>query len=334
MSKSSFAIVGGSTLLGKELREVFEALPSAVEVRLIGTGEGGVSSLTESEGEAVVVSPLDEANLTGATVVFLAGDADSSRRAWDILALRKQRPFVVDLSGTLERVPQAQLRAPLVEAPGFEVLSGSVQVIAHPASVALSILLRKLAGNLAPASVSAHVFLPASEQGSPGIDELHQQTVNLLGFQDLPRAVFGTQLAFNMLAERGAEAGAGSLRAVEDTVRAELPRLLGDAAVPVLSLRCVQAPVFHCLSASLRIGFGEAASAEALAEALKGGLVDLWDAEQGAPDQLSAVGETGIVIGDLRPDPAEANTWWLWLTADNLRLRAASAIATARIWLS
>lgn len=223
MSKPSFAIVGGTTLLGKELREVFEALPTAVDVRLIGTEEGEAAGLTAEGDEPVVVSPLDETNLMGTTVVFLAGGAKSSERVWDLIALRKRRPFVVDLSGALARVPKAQLRAPLVEAPGFEVISNSVQVIAHPASVALAILLRKLGSDSRPGAALAHVFVPASEQGSTGIDELHQQTVNLLGFQNMPKAVFDDQVAFNVLPGWGADAQAGSLAAVEDRVRTELP---------------------------------------------------------------------------------------------------------------
>lgn len=334
MKKPNFAIVGGTTLLGKELREVFEALPTAVDVRLIGAEEGDVSGLTEDAGEAVVVSPLDESNLTGATVVFLAGGAKSSLRAWDMLALRKKRPFVVDLSGRLARVPKAQLRAPLVEMPGFEVHSASVQVIAHPASVALGILLKKLAGALRPSSISAHVFLPASEQGSAGIDEVHQQTVSLLGFQNMPKTVFDDQVAFNVLAKWGEEATAGTLADVEESIRTELPRLIDFSALPPVSVRCMQAGVFHCVSASLRIEFADAVTDEQLRKSITGDLVDLWTTELGAPSHLSAVGDTGVLVGDIRPDPSTPNAFWIWMVADNLRMRAANAIATARIWLS
>ncbi len=334
MKKTTFAIVGGTTLLGKELREVFEALPNAVDVRLIGAEEGEAAALTADGDEPIVVSPLDETNLIGATVVFLAGGAKSSQRVWDMLALRKKRPFVVDLSGALAHVPKAQLRAPLVEAPGFEVLPNAVQVIAHPASVARAILLRKLQAGSPVTALSGSVFLPASEQGSAGIDELHQQTVDLLGFQNMPKVIFDDQVAFNLLPSWGEDAVAGSLAAVEDTVRSQVPRILPAEGLPRLSVRCLQAGVFHCISASLHLQFAETVSAEALAGILKGDLVDLWSLEQGAPSHLSAVGETGILLGDLRVDQGMPNAFWLWMVADNLRLRAASAIATARIWLA
>ena len=51
--------------------------------------------------------------------------------------------------------------------------------------------------------VVATVFEPASEHGQKGMDELHEQTVNLLSFQQLPKKVFDTQVAFNMVARYG-----------------------------------------------------------------------------------------------------------------------------------
>ncbi len=40
----------------------------------------------------------------------------------------------------------------------------------------------------------------------PGVEELQQQTVSLLSFKSLPKAVFDNQLSFNLLARYGEEA--------------------------------------------------------------------------------------------------------------------------------
>jgi aspartate-semialdehyde dehydrogenase len=334
MNKNKFAIVGGSSLLGRELREVFEALPAAVDLKLIGADDGETVGLTEDAGEPVVVSPLDEENLTGATVVLLAGSADSARRAWELLVLRKSRPFVIDLNGALANVPVAQLRAPSVEPPAFEVNKDAVQVVAHPAAIALAIFFRRV---LALGEVDAavvNIFLPASEQGNPGLDELHQQTVSLFGFQSMPKQVFDDQVAFNMLSVWGEEAAAGKLVSVETQVREQLKQILPATAGVSLSLRVVQAPVFHSLSFSVWLKCQAVVGAPELATALKGDLVDVWDAANGAPTNASTVGDAGISVGDIRPDPDTPAAFWLWVTADNLRLRATNAIGAARIWLS
>jgi len=61
----------------------------------------------------------------------------------------------------------------------FTLESSSI-VIAHPAAVALALLLLRArkAGEIRTAL--ATVFEPASERGRRGMDELHEQTVNLL----------------------------------------------------------------------------------------------------------------------------------------------------------
>lgn len=334
MNKNKFAIVGGNSLLGKDLREVFEALPSAVDLKLIGAEENEALGLTEAAGEPVVVSPLDEENLTTSAVVLLAGSPESSLRAWEMLALRKKRPFVVDLTGALASVPGAQLRAPSVEAPAFKVKASAVQVIAHPASIALAILFRRLlsVGDLTNAIV--HVFIPASEQGNRGLDELHQQTVSLFSFQNMPKVVFDDQLAFNMLSVWGEEATAGKLSDIETRLQTELAEILPPTKDIGISVRVVQAPVFHSLSFSVWIPLKGIVSETDLTAALRGDLVDIWNVSNGAPNNVSAVGDAGISLGDIRPDAANPGAYWLWMVADNLRLRATNAIGAARIWLS
>lgn len=331
--KNSFAVVGGGTLLGRELREVFEALPGVISLSLIDAEEGEAVGLVEDAGEAVVVSPLDAENLAAATVVLLAGGAASSRRAWEMLAARPARPFVVDLSGSLATVPGAQLRAPSVEPPGFRVENDAVQVIAHPATVALALLFRRVLAAGAVNEAVVNCFLPASEQGNPGLDELHQQTVSLFAFQEMPKAVFGEQLAFNLIPVWGEEASAGKLCDAESTIREEFPRIFPAASAVAISLRVVQAPVFHSLSFSVWLSGEAAADTAALAQSLRGELVDVWKAENGAPNNVSTVGDAGISVGDIRADPARHGACWLWMTADNLRLRATGAIGAARIWL-
>lgn len=334
MNKNKFAIVGGSTLLGRELREVFEALPAAVDLKLIGAEEGEAIGLAMDAGEPVVVSPLDEENLTGAAVVLLAGSAESSRRAWELLALRKSRPFVIDLNGALSHAPIAQLRAPSVEPPAFEVKKDAVQVIAHPAAIALAIFLRRVLALADIETAVVNVFLPASEQGNPGLDELHQQTVSLFGFQSMPKQVFDEQLAFNILSVWGEEAAAGKLLSTESQVREHLRQILPVTATIPLAIRVIQAPVFHGLSFSVWLKSPAVAGVPELATALKGDLVDVWDTVNGAPSNVSTVGDAGISVGDIRPDPGTPGAFWLWVTADNLRLRATNAIGAARIWLS
>ena len=116
-------------------------------------------------------------------------------------------------------------------------------VAAHPVAVMLALVAGKLQAKLALSSVAATVMEPASEYGRAAMDELHQQTVNLLSFQTLPREQYDAQVSFNLLPALG-EAAKVKLGATEQRIRRHYAGL-SDGQLPALALQMVQAPVFH-----------------------------------------------------------------------------------------
>src|SRR4030095_5311340 len=108
----------------------------------------------------------------------------------------------IDRTNAGEESPRARWRAPMAEPARHSVPADAVHVIASPAAIALALILNRL-HPLHPIQRSvAHVFEPASERGKPGLDELQQQTINLLSFKGQPKEIFDAQLAFNVLARR------------------------------------------------------------------------------------------------------------------------------------
>src|SRR5262249_50722082 len=127
-------------------------------------------------------------------------------------------------------------------------------VTAHPAAVVLGILLLRAQKAGAVERAVATVFQPASEHGQKGMDELHEQTVNLLSFQQLPKKVFDTQVAFNM-ATRYGEQAASPLASIEQRVLKHYQRIAGNDA-PAPSLLLVQAPIFHGHAFAVHLDMG------------------------------------------------------------------------------
>ena len=128
-----------------------------------------------------------------------------------------------------------------------------MHVIAHPAAIALALFLRRLHANDPVQRSIVQIVAPASERGAEAVVELQQQTVNLVSFKPLPRAIFVTQLGVSMLARYGEEAPV-PLEESEMRIERHLATLLalpGDGeAAPMPSLRLIQAPVFHGYSIS------------------------------------------------------------------------------------
>jgi aspartate-semialdehyde dehydrogenase len=102
---------------------------------------------------------------------------------------------------------------------------------AHPAALALALLLERLQQAAPVRFAFATLLQPASEFGRAAMDELHQQTVNLLSFQGLPRAIYDAQAAYNLLSGLG-ETAKVSLARSRRGFAATMPRSPPAAGPP------------------------------------------------------------------------------------------------------
>jgi aspartate-semialdehyde dehydrogenase len=329
------ALIGSESLLGREVRDLVANATEPFELRLVADAGEEAGALTRVGDEPTVTVKLDARSLADARVVFLAGSAPSTKEALRLLD-DADGIDVVDLTGALEERPEARLRAPLVEEEELDAFAGAsppVHVIAHPAAIALALFLRRLHAREPIRASVIQIFAPASEHGTAGVEELQQQAISLLSFKNLPRAVFGTQLSFNMLAKYGEEAPA-SLEDAELRIERHLATLLalpGDGQdTPMPSLRLVQAPVFHGYSFSAWVEFESNPGAETLENTLLSASIEVRGAEVEPPTNVGQAGQSGIAVGAITPDRNQPEACWFWLVADNLRLVAENAIALAR----
>jgi aspartate-semialdehyde dehydrogenase len=319
------AIVGGESLLAREIREVLEESSPAPRMQLITAAAAeGSAVLTEQEEEATVLLPLSAESLEDSRVAFLAGSAASARRTHRVNP--PGGPVLIDLSGALEELPDARLRAPLAE-PEPAGAATAIQVIAHPAAIALAMFFGNLSTRFRVRRWLVHVFEPASERGKPGLDELQQQTVAVLSFKKLQTDVFDAQLGFNMLARYGEEA-LEPLEGVEQRLERHLASLLAAwPSAPMPSLRLIQAPVFHGHSFSIWIEFEENPGLDELKRALAEQGIDVRPDEP--PSNASVAGQSGLSAGAIAQDRNSPRAFWFWMVADNLRIAAENAVAVA-----
>jgi aspartate-semialdehyde dehydrogenase len=326
LSEPIFALVGSETLLGREIRDLSAASSSRLRLRLIAADEEKPGTLTRLGDEPAVVSGFNAESLAGVRGIILAGSAESSRKA---LELASPGVSIIDLSYAAEDWPEARVRAPAIESEGEP---SAINVVAHPAAIALAIFLRRLQVNEGVRRAVVNVIAPASEHGTAGVEELQNQTVSLLSFKSLPRAVFDTQLGFTMLARYGEEAPV-ALEESELRIERHLATLLatpgeGEGA-PMPSLRMIQAPVFHGYSFSAWVEFDESPDVEMLESSLVLKNIEVRGRDFEPPNNVGQAGQGGIAVGAIAPDRNEPDACWFWLVADNLRLVAENAVAVA-----
>jgi aspartate-semialdehyde dehydrogenase len=168
------------------------------------------------------------------------------------------------------------------------------------------------------------VFEPVSERGKKGMDELHEQTVNLLSFQQMPKSVFDVQVAFNLLSHYG-ERAATTLQAVERRVLHHLQQITGGRA-PLPSLMLVQSPIFHGHIFSIYIELGRELPVADVTTALAGEHVTVIPSGEEQPNNVNVAGQENIMLS-VRPDHQKGI--WIWAAVDNLKLAAITAVDCA-----
>lgn len=334
--RTSIAIVGGETLLGKELNELLEARKIPANIQLVASFDPDASTKAASilaigKEEPLVMISIEAADLASAQIVILAASKESGQLAYEKIRGAKPAPLVIDLTGALEDLAESRLRAPFVEPPGFDA-KGPVQTIAHPAAIAISLLLTHVLKAGAIRRSVIEIFEPVSERGKAGIDELQKQAVALLTFKPLPKAVFDAQVSFNMLSEYGSEAPL-SLEDIELKIDRHLASLLAASGAPMPSLRLMQAPVFHGYSISVWIEFEENPGMDRIFQALGSNNIDVRTKDHEPPTNVGVAGQGGITVGSIAQDRNQPRAWWFWMAADNLQIAAENAGEVVREYL-
>jgi aspartate-semialdehyde dehydrogenase len=324
------AIAGAATLVGRELKEALEDSPLAASNFILLDEETAQGQLDQVGDEITFVQPIGLDSFERVDFTFFCGAEDLTRKHWrDAL---RAGSTVLDLSGALDQETGVLVRAPWLgyEAAAVDLFTPAV-VPAHPAALALGLILQRLHQAAPVRAAFATLLLPSSEWGRAAMDELHQQTVSLLSFQNMPRATFDAQVAYNLLTGLG-ESAAVSLSAVEARVRRHYEALaLGHW--PALALQVIQAPVFHGHAFSIAIELERPVALAALEEALSGDHVDLVLEDTDSPSNLAATGQSDVLVR-LRTEPGARNSsqssrLWLWAASDNLRLHAQNAVECA-----
>jgi aspartate-semialdehyde dehydrogenase len=325
------AIVGAGSLRGKELNEALNESAFATADFVLLDDESSLGKIEAVGDEATVIQIVDPRSFDHADFVFFAGDEANTRKHWKSAA--RSGASILDLTYALESEPDVLVRAPWVREELNGLSSGKANpdlktpaiVPAHPAAVALALLLLRLKKVGAVSSAWATVLEPATEHGRAAMDELHQQTISLLSFQSIPKETYDAQVAFNLLAVLGEEAKI-DLAATESRIRRHYA-LLSGGRLPAVNVQLIHAPVFHGYGISLGVEFEQPAPLEEIEAALTGEHVDVVLGDADAPSNLSTAGEEDIMVR-VRGDE-DGQRLWIWAAADNLKLSALNAVACA-----
>jgi aspartate-semialdehyde dehydrogenase len=299
----------------------------AVDIKLLDDDES-LGQLETMGDEVTFIQRVRSEQFDHLDFTFFASDQASTRKSWKVA--RDAGSAIVDLSYALEEEPSSAIRSPWIEkelgqTPAFELQPGPC-IVAHPAAVSLALVVARAAKAAKVRHVTATILEPASEHGQKGMDELHEQTVNLLSFQELPKNVFDTQIAFNMVENYGPNASP-TLPSVKQRILKHYDRIAGANALKP-SVQLLQAPIFHGHAFSIYLEMEAPIALGDLSQALSGEHVTLARQAEDSPSNVNAAGQGDILVS-LARDENNPNGVWIWAAADNLRIAAVTAVECA-----
>jgi len=312
------ALVGTDSLRGKEIKEVLSRRDIHFEeIDFFDPEvEEEYSKLTRFRGEPRIIHHLDEDSLVGADLVFLASEKKINRKYGSLAGQLKFQ--VIDLSETFNRDKNIPLAVAGIN--DEEVIKERPQIIAnpHPVTIILGHVFYSIQKEIGLSKAVAFILQPVSAFEESGIEELANQSVDVLNSTSLSKKVFKAQIAFNLLSYIEPMDKNG-FSPTERQIITEIKRVLNSMVFP-FSLAIIQAPVFHTYSIMVYLELRKKAETKALRELFKASpYFQLSAPSVASPVSCASVaGQDKIFIDQIKRDSFLPSSFWVWVVADNL----------------
>jgi len=316
------AIVGASTLKGREIQSVLRDRKFPIKKLVLLDSDEDLGRLSEFEGEPVVSLAINDSSLEFLDVAFFASNAEQARAHAHLAARNKF--LLIDLSHAFYE--DASVPVFLESQPADVASTLGLVASPHPAAITVATILQRFSA-FSVGNIVVSIFEPASERGNNAVEELRQQTINIFSFQKIPKTVFDSQLAFNLLSQLGEDAKE-PLISSERVIASHVRALLGPGS-PLPSIALIQAPVFHSHAFSFFVEMDVKVPVTDLEKCLESDVISVSVTDDEPPSPVQMAGNDGIQIGGIRRDFLNPRGVWFWAASDNLRLAAVNAVAAA-----
>ena len=307
----SVAIAGFNTYEGKELKSALDDSDIPIKKLILMDEPPDAGTLTEFRGEPLVSKEISMEEISDSDILISCLPAD--RLLAYLKGKEKKGPLVIDMSGLL-----SSRTSPLINMKVSErELSDDLRVIRCPHSISLilSFFLNRLK-KFEPSTIITTVFVPVSEEGKEGMDELLNQTVNLLNFKEIPKDIFDAQLSFNLIPVSSFSKAVAPL---DLRVKRETQSLLGIEKRKSFELSLIKVPVFHGYSLFTYVRFSKKVKASTVISRIgRQGSGAHYESDFRRLTPIDIVGQEELRVGVLTVEKKERNSYMFWILADNI----------------
>jgi aspartate-semialdehyde dehydrogenase len=315
------AVVGATGAVGNEMIATLEQRKFPVEkIRLFASERSEGKTLRYNETD-VPVETLKDSSFKGIDIALFSAGAERSK-VWAPVAARSGC-VVVDNSSQWRMDPGVPLVVPEVNPHDLKWHKG---IIANPncSTIQMVVVLKPIHDAARILRVVVTTFQSVSGTGKKAMDELMQQTADLLNFKPVRKNVYPHQIAFNCLPHIDKFLDNGYTKEEMKMVQ-ETKKIMGDDTIR-LTATTVRVPVFRCHSESLNIETEKKLTPDevrALLAAAPG--IVVYDAPEKNiyPLAVDVADKDETYVGRIREDESIEKGINMWIVADNLRKGAA-----------
>ncbi len=315
------AVVGATGAVGKEMVSILEERDFPAEKLRLFASEHSEGKLMEFRGIEIPVETLNDNSFKGIDIALFSAGAERSK-IWAPVAVRSGC-IVVDNSSQWRMDTEVPLVVPEVNVDDLKWHKG---IIANPncSTIQMVAVLKPIHDAAKIKRVVVTTFQSVSGTGQKAMDELLQQTTDLINFREIKCNVYPHQIAFNVLPHIDKFLENGYTKEEMKMVN-ETRKIMGDNSIRITATT-VRVPVFRCHSESLNIETEKKLTAnEARAILSKAPGVVVFDApdKNVYPLPIDVAGKDETYAGRIREDESIENGINMWIVADNLRKGAA-----------
>lgn len=318
------AVVGATGLVGRTMIQVLteRAFPYG-ELRLLASARSAGTTLTVN-GRAIPVAEATPDAFEGVDIALFSAGGDTSRALAPEAAARGCT--VIDNSSAWRMTDGVPLVVSQVNPDDLETHEG---IVANPncSTMQLVPLLMALRDSVGLERVVVDTYQSVSGTGAKAVAELEAQVRAHVAGEEMPRAVYPHQIAFNVLPHIDAFLDNGYTKE-EWKVVSESRKILH---LPDLRVSCtaVRVPVVSSHSEAVHVETREPITpdrARELFARVDGVIVEDDPASNTYPLALNAAGSDEIYVGRVRTDPSVDGGRGLafWCVSDNIRKGAAT----------
>ena len=322
--KYNIAIAGATGLVGETMLSILEQINFPFKKVYVLASSRSSGKTISFKGDDLIVQELETFNFDKVDIgLFSPGASVSAVHA----------PRAVD-AGCIVIDNTSQFRydddVPLVVTEvNPHVISGYKKkgIIANPncSTIQMLVALKPIYDAVGIERINVCTYQAVSGTGKEAIDELANQSINIMNAKDIESSVYSKQIAFNVIPHID-EFQSNKYTKEEMKMVWETKKIFDDDSI-LVNPTAVRVPVFYGHSEAIHIETKEKIGAESAKELLKkmpGVTVIDEQKDGGYPTAVTeAAGENPVFVGRIREDISHPRGLNMWVVSDNVRKGAA-----------